>query len=126
MGAWWIFQFPNETIILSMLKKILKILFLSDKRKGSRQLNQNLSNVLFLALGKTFVLSNLSEKGFGIRNSTSINFSLHQILEGDLEFDMAERVHLKVKVARVKDHDVGFEILNAGKNFREQLFNLSK
>jgi hypothetical protein len=126
MGAWWIFQFPNETIILSMLKKILKILFLADKRKGSRQLNQNLSNVLFLALGKTFVLSNLSEKGFGIRNSTSINFSLHQILEGDLEFDMAERVHLKVKVARVKDDDVGFEILDAGKNFREQLLNLSK
>jgi hypothetical protein len=109
-----------------MLKKILKILFLADKRKGSRQLNQNLSNVLFLALGKTFVLSNLSEKGFGIRNSTSINFSLHQILEGDLEFDMAERVHLKVKVARVKDDDVGFEILDAGKNFREQLLNLSK
>jgi len=109
-----------------MLKKILKILFLSDKRKGSRKINQNLSNVLFLALGKTFTLSNLSEKGFGIHNSTTINFTRHQILEGDLEFDMAERVHLKVKVARVKNHDIGFEILSAGKNFREQLINLSK
>ena len=109
-----------------MLKKILKVLFLSDKRKGQRLNSSHLQKVLYLCQGKIFHLSNLSEKGFGIHNPQGIVFSLHEIFEAELEFNMAERVHVKVKVARIKNHEIGFEILHAGKNFREQILTLSK
>jgi hypothetical protein len=109
-----------------MFKKILKVLFLSDKRKGQRHINTNLQNVLFLLDGKIFSLSNLSEKGFGVHNHQGFPFSRQQIFEAELEFNMAERVHVKVKVARVKNHEIGFEILHSGKNFREQLSSLAK
>jgi hypothetical protein len=108
-----------------MFKKILKALFLSDKRKRQRHFQSNLQNILFLSHGKAFQLSNLSDKGLAILNSFNISFNKNEIFEAELEFDMAERVHLKVKVARVKNHEIGLEILQSSKNFREQLSKIS-
>lgn len=109
-----------------MLKKILKVLFLADKRKGNRNHHKNLNNVILLFNGKVYSISNLSEKGLGIFAPDLGLFVPKQMIKAELEFDMSERVHIKAMVVRVKKHDIGLEILEAGKNFKGELQKLSK
>ena len=110
----------------SMLKKVLKLLFLSDKRKSRRENLSPMDHILVFHQGRTFKVLNISDKGMALINQQDNSIKLGDSFNGELEFRMSENASFVGVVVRLDKKVIGIKLQNQSSEFKEVLGHITQ
>ncbi|MFZ4714777.1 MAG: PilZ domain-containing protein [Bacteriovoracaceae bacterium] len=109
-----------------MIKKLLKVIFLSDKRKANRDAPKKIKNVLVFFMGKSFHVANISSNGIGIMDQGQMNWIIGQDFHGEIEIFMSEKAKIRGRVVRIKDKIIGIEFFDISSDYRNLVKKLKQ
>lgn len=109
-----------------MLKRVLKILFLSDKRKSRRENPSPMDHILVFHQGRTFKVLNISDKGMALINHQDNPLKLGDSFKGEIEFRMSENASFEGVVVRLDKKVMGIKLVNSNSELKVILGHITQ
>ncbi len=109
-----------------MIKRVLKFLFLSDKRKSRRENLLPIEHILVFHQGRTFKVLNISEKGMALIQSVENTLRLGDNFQGELEFRMSENASFEGTVVRLDKKIIGIRLNPVSSEFKQVLGHITQ